>query len=136
MTAQEMMTAIASAVQARLPGWAVYPYPVPEAAHRQVTMALGPANATPFHLSGPGVQGVLHLVATVSVSGPSSYYELADALDAIVLAVYDAHPSLLAGGVEIMPPAGVPEVTTGVDSDARAATYWRLDVRVPYRRNL
>ena len=136
MTTRQMLETLQASLEARLPGWTVYPYPVPTAAHRQVTMAVLQATATPFRLSGPGVQGVVQVICTVSTAGgANAYYELMDALDAAVLAVYDAHSSLVAGGVELMEP-GVPEISVAVDADQTSASYWRLDVRIPFRRML
>lgn len=136
MTTRQMLETLQASLEARLPGWTVYPYPVPTAGHRQATMAVLQANATPFRLSGPGVQGVVQLIFTVSTAGgANAYYELMDALDAAVLAVYDAHSSLMAGGVEVMEP-GVPEISVAVDADGTSASYWRLDFRIPFRRML
>ncbi len=136
MTTRQMLETLQASLEARLPGWTVYPYPVPTAGHRQATMAVLQANATPFRLSGPGVQGVVQFVLTVSTAGgANAYYELMDALDAAVLAVYDAHSSLMAGGVEVMEP-GVPEVSVRIHGEETGASYWRLDFSIPYRRKL
>lgn len=136
MTTRQMLETLQASLEARLPGWTVYPYPVPTAGHRQATMAVLQAHATPFRLSGPGVQGIIQAVLTVSTAGgPDTYYELMDALDAAVLAVYDAHSSLIAGGVEVMEP-GAPEISVAVDADGTSASYWRLDFRIPFRRML
>lgn len=134
MTTRQMLETLQASLEARLPGWTVYPYPVPTAAHRQATLAVLQATATPFRLARPGVQGTVLAVLTVSTTD-GAYYELMDALDAAILAVYDAHPLLLAGGVELMEP-GVPEVSVRVHGEETGASYWRLDFSIPYRRRL
>lgn len=134
MTTRQMLETLQTSLEARLPGWTVYPYPVPTAAHRQATLAVLQATATPFRLAGPGVQGSVLAVLTVSTTD-GAYYELMDALDAAILAVYDAHPLLLAGGVELMEP-GVPEVSVRIHGEETGASYWRLDFSIPYRRRL
>ncbi len=134
MTTRQMLETLQASLEARLSGWTVYPYPVPTAGHRQATLAVLQATATPFRLAGPGVQGSVLVVLTVSTTD-GAYYELMDALDAAILAAYDAHPLLLAGGVELMEP-GVPEVSVRIHGEETGASYWRLDFSIPYRRRL
>lgn len=136
MTTRQMLETLQASLEARLPGWTVYPYPVPTAAHRQATMAVLQATATTYRYASPGVQGVIRIVLTVSTAGGAdAYYELMDALDAVVSALYESQADLRAGEVSLMEP-GAPEVDVAVDQDGATASYWRADVRVPFLRGL
>lgn len=135
MTTRQMLEALAASLQARLVGWSVYPHPVHSAAHRQATLAVTGARATPFRYAGPGVEGVVQVVLTVSTAGgANAYHELMDALDVAVLAVYDVQPLLVANGAELAEPEM--EAAVAIQDDATQAIYWRADLRTPYRRAL
>lgn len=79
MTAPQLMDYFAARIQAALPGWQVFPYPLPETAIAGpvVELGMGSSAIADWRLSGPGLQETLLIALSAPVkphpapTGPS-----------------------------------------------------------------
>ncbi len=141
MTATQLMDYLASVLAGALPGWQVYPYPIPDASLSAPTveLGLGASSTADWRLQGPGVQETLLIAMSVPAQPhPDRYRQLIDARDAVVRAIERERAYLLTQGVEVGPPGvqvGALEAPVPV-AYADQSQGWRLTLAVQVRRAL
>ena len=136
MTGSQLLVALAGAIQARLPGWTVNSTPQPDLADRTVEIGLGQAVVTHYQFAAPAVEEqVLIRLSLRNTTG--AYATLADARDAVALALFDVYPTLLNQEAELIPQntAGTWEAMTP-DASSTQGVYWTATLRVPVRRRI
>lgn len=141
MTAPQLMDYLAARIQAALPGWQVFPYPLPETAIAGpvVELGMGSSAIADWRLSGPGLQETLLIALSAPVKPhPDSYRALLDARDAVVRVLHAERGYLLDQKVELGPPGtgmGTLEAPQPV-SYADSSQGWRVMVAVQLRRSV
>lgn len=136
MTASQLLATLATAIQARLPGWTVRATPQPDLGDKTVELGLGAATATHYQYAGPAMEEQV-LVRLSVRNAPGAYESLVDARDAVVLAAFDLYADFLAVDVELLP-QGSPGTWEPPSPEASSTqgVYWTVLMRIPVRRKL
>lgn len=146
MTAPQMLEYIGGVIAAALPGWKVYPYPAPDAAHQQVDMHISGATYGGFVFGGHQIlesvvvrfgisTGYTDLETRQTYSLAETYGKLLESRDAATKALLQATQAL--SGTELLvqkfPQATAPDIMVNV---GKTQQFWEMTVSFALERKL